>query len=52
MNINQKIALYDYCRRRVGKEFFNLSSKRKESVIRQYLELEVAKHPAVKVRWN
>lgn len=36
MNINEKVALYDYCRRRVGKEFYNLSSKKKESVKRQY----------------
>jgi hypothetical protein len=52
MNVNEKIALYEYCRSRVGKEFYNLSDKRKESVKRQYLGLEAVRHPAVKARWN
>jgi hypothetical protein len=52
VNINEKIALHEYCRRRVGKEFYNLSEKRKESIKRQYLGLGAAKYPAVKARWN
>lgn len=50
--IRQKIALYEFCRRRVGKEYYNLSSKRKESIMRQYLKLKEMQHPAVDARYN
>lgn len=36
MNINEKIGLYEYCRGASGKSYHNLTSKRKETIKKEY----------------
>jgi hypothetical protein len=36
MNINEKIGLYEFCRGASGKSYHSLTSKRKESLKKQY----------------
>lgn len=36
MNISEKIALYEFCKSRFGKEYHNLTSERKDFVKKLY----------------
>jgi len=50
MNINEKFALYEFCRSRWGKEYHNLSTRKKESLKKQFFNTNsvVQKHEILK----